>query len=80
MYFFFFLKATGTVTCRGSKWSNPCYSGPEYMFRGNYPQDSRGGIYPRILGGGGKKTPITPLMAATAKRCQKIIKRYHKKT
>ena len=26
------------------------------MFRGNYPQDS---------GGGGKKTPITPLMTAT---------------
>ena len=48
-------------------------SWPEYMFRGNYPQnsrevriypqDSRGGVFtPRILGGG---TPITPLKGAT---------------
>ena len=53
MYFFLSERVKATVTFRGSKWSNPCYSGPEYMFRGNYLQDSRGGgITPMILGGG----------------------------
>ena len=31
--FFLSEEVKATVTYRGSKWSNPCYSGPEYMFR-----------------------------------------------
>ena len=68
MYFFWSEGVKATVTWRNSKWSNPCYSGPEYMFRGNYLQDSRGGVItPRILGGvftprilGGVNNPNNP--------------------
>ena len=52
MYFFLRVGVKATGTCRGSKWSDPYYSGAEYMFRGNYLQDSRGVITPRILEGG----------------------------
>ena len=53
VFFFWSEGVNATLTWRGSNWSNPCYSGPEYMFRGNYLQDSRGGVItPRILGGG----------------------------